>query len=257
MQLAICPPLRRTRHPEIKTSVLRDRLATEIEHAVLELVDPERIEMLAEDMRIVERHRVHHVGLVVSALVLSSMQRSTDTEGRWLDAQRTYEDLGGADAGKTSFRNQVRQMVPVMRKLLRRRLAAFAAATDHPALRERLRSFADVLIPDGCAFKLAAALSNVYAGTGQPSELKLHAVYSVRAGGVTSAIKTAGSVHDNDGFRPTRWERDALYIWDLGYNDYARVVHAAHAGAHVLQRLKDGANPGPPHHLTDRTVSLL
>lgn len=199
--------------------------------------------MLAEDMRIVERHRVHHVGLVVSALVLSAMQRSTDTEGRWLDAQRTYEDLGGAEAGKTSFRNQVRKMVPVMRKLLQRRLAAFAAATDHPALRERLRSFADVLIPDGCAFKLAAALSNVYAGTGQPSELKLHTVYSVRAGGVTSATKTAGSVHDNDGFQPARWERGALYIWDLAYNDYARVIDAAHAGAHVLQRLKDGANP--------------
>ena len=33
---------------------------------------------------------------------------------------------------------------------------------------------------------VAAALSNVYAGTSQPAELKLHAVYSVRAGGAIS-----------------------------------------------------------------------
>lgn len=223
--------------------MLRERFASVIERAAVDLMDPEQIEALAEDLRLVERKRVHHVGLVVASLILSSMQRSTDTEGRWLDAQRTYEDLGGAEAGKTSFRNQVRKMVPAMRELLRRRLDAFAASTDRPELRERLRAFADVLIPDGCAFKLAAALCNLYAGTGQPAELKLHAVYSVRAGGVVSATKTAGTVHDNDGFSPAKWERDALYIWDLGFNDYTRVVDAKLAGAHVLQRLKTGANP--------------
>ena len=243
MQLAIVPQRRRRRRSEIAAPALREQFASIIEDAALDLMDPDRIEGLAEEMGLIERKRVHHVGLVVSSLILASMQRSTDTEGRWLDAQRTYEDLGGADAGKTSFRNQIRKMVPAMRELLRRRLDAFVAATDRPELRERLRAFADVLVPDGCAFKVAAALCNLYSGTGQPAELKLHAVYSVRSGGVVSATKTAGSVHDNDGFRPSKWERDALYIWDLGYNDYSRVIDAKLAGAQVLQRLKSGANP--------------
>ena len=104
--------------------------------------------------------------------------------------------------GATSFRNQGRKML--------RRLASFAATTEQSELRGRLHAFADALIPDGCAFKIAAALSTVYAGTSQPAELKLHAVYSVRAGGVISADKTAGSVHDSDGFWPERWERGAL-----------------------------------------------
>jgi hypothetical protein len=49
-------------------------------------------------------------------------------------------------------------------------------------------------------------------------------------------------VHDSEGFAPT-WEPDALYIWDLGYNSYERFIDAKLAGAHVLQRLKEGANP--------------
>ena len=193
------------RRSELRVNAVRDELAAAVERTALGLIDPDRIEALADDLHLIERRRVHHVGLVVAAVVLSAMQRSTDTQGRWLDAQVKYEELNGAESGKTSFRNQVIKMVPVMRELLRRRLAAFAEATDHPELRGRLKAFADVLIPDGCAFKLASALSNVYAGTGQPAELKLHAVYSVRAGGVVSVAKTAGSVHDSDGFWPEKW----------------------------------------------------
>lgn len=243
MQLAVFPPLRRPLRPEIASSPVRDRLASIIEETAVDLLDPERIATLADDLRLVERQRVHHAGLVVAALVLSAMQRSTDTEGRWLDAQRTYEALGGAEGGKTAFRGQIRKLVPVMRELLRRRLEAMAAAASDDALRGRLRQFADVLIPDGSAFKIAAALSNVYAGTSQPAEFKLHAVYSARTGGAASIKTTAGSVHDSDGFHPERWVENALYIWDLAFVSHERFVAAASAGAHVLQRLKTGANP--------------
>lgn len=243
MQLAIRPQLRRTGRSERAVHPLRDQLASVIETTAVDLLDPDRIELMAEDMRLVERHRVHHSGLVVNALILSAFQRSTDTEGRWLDAQVTYEKLGGTDSGSTSFRNFVRKMAPVMGKLLKRRLRAIAAETSKPELRGRLRDFADVLIPDGCAFKLASALSNVYAGTGQPSELKLHAVYSVRAGGVQAIEKTAGSVHDSDGFWPALWVHGALYISDLAFVNHERFIDAVSAGAHMLQRLKSDGNP--------------
>jgi hypothetical protein len=105
----------------------------------------------------------------------------------------------------------------------------------------RLATFADVIIPDGCAFKVASVLSGVHPGTGNPAELKLHAVYSVRTG-MATVTPTAGRVHDNDVFWPD-WERGALYIWDLGFNDMTRFVEAVEAGAHVLQRLKSTANP--------------
>lgn len=243
MELAVVPPLRHAFRPENAPDPIRELLATAVEQTAVEMLDPERILGLAEDMRVTRRKRVHHAGLVIDSLILSALQRSTDTEGRWLDAQRTYEMLGGKRSGTTSFRNQVRKLCPVMHRLLRRRLSVLAARATDDELRGRLQHFRDVLIADGCAFKIASALSGVYAGTGTDAELKLHAVYSVGAGGCISVERSAGSVHDSDGLHPARWEAGALYIWDLGYNSYKRIVEAAKAGAHVLQRLKTDANP--------------
>ena len=245
MELAVIAPLRHSFRSEVASSPIRRLLAAAVEESAVEMLDPERILALAEDMRITHRKRVHHAGLVIDSLILSALQRSTDTEGRWLDAQRTYEALGGARSGATSFRNQVRKLVPVMHRLLRRRLSKLAGRAGDEELRGRLQHFRDVLIPDGCAFKIASALSGVYAGTGTDSELKLHAVYSVAAGGCIAIERTAGSVHDSDGLHPEHehWEAGALYIWDLGYNSYERFIDAVVGGAHVLQRLKAKANP--------------
>ena len=243
MELAVVPHLRHAFRPETSADPVRELLAAAVEQTAVEMLDPELILALAEDMGIARRKRVHHAGLVIDSLILSALQRSTDTEGRWLDAQRTYEMLGGKRSGATSFVNQVRKLVPVMHRMLRRRLAKLAARAKDEELRGRLQHFRDVLIPDGCAFKVAKALSGVYAGTGTDAELKLHAIYSVGAGGCTAVERSAGSMHDSDGLHPERWEAGALYIWDLGYNSYDRIAEAALAGAHVLQRLKDGANP--------------
>jgi hypothetical protein len=243
MELAVIPPLRRSLRSEKAPHPLRDRCATLIESAALEPLDPERLAARAEDLRIKKRDRVHNIGLIVNAMVLSAMQRSTDTDGRLLDAQRTYEMIGGLESSKNSFRNCVRQAVPLMQDALRRRLAAMQEATNDFEMRGRLKAFSDVLIPDGCAFKVASALLNLYPGTSQPAELKLHAVYSVRAGGATSVKMARGSEHDSDGFWPKEWKKDALYIWDLGFVSNKRFIDAVKGGAHVLQRLKDSMKP--------------
>src|SRR5438477_1947676 len=243
MDLAIIPRFHRPLRREGTADPLEARLAGVIAASALRLLDPDRIDALAEDLRVIERRRVHHMGLVVCGLILSALERSTDTEGRWLDAQRTYETLGGPPAGKTAFRRQVRKALPVLQELLRRRLRQLATEAPTVELGGRLRDFANVLIPDGCAFKLASALSGIYPGTGQDSELKLHAVYNVGLRTATTIGVSAGSVHDSDGFHPESWQAGALYLWDLGYNSYARFIDAVRAGAHVLQRFKDGANP--------------
>lgn len=243
MELAVLPRLRRPLVPEGRPDPLRDRLARLVEQSTLSMLDPDRIEAIGEDMRIIQRKRVHHGGLLVCAFILSALERSTDTEGRLLDARLTYQQLGGPESGRTSFRRMALKMRPVMRRMLRERMRQLETGAKAPELRGRLAGFADVLVPDGCAFKLANALSGVYRGTGQAAELKLHAVYSVRAATAISIETSAGSVHDSDGFWPKRWEPGALYIWDLGYNSYERFIDAVQAGAIVLQRLKDGANP--------------
>jgi hypothetical protein len=226
-----------------KPDSIRQQLAQYVEQNALDLLDADRLQAIAEDLRLVERRRHYDAGLVVVSLILSALQRSTDTQGRLLDARRTYEMLGGRATRESGFRKKARQVTGVLHELLRRRLATLVNGASTPELRGRLSGLRDVLIPDGCAFKLASALAGVYGGTGTPSELKLHAVYSARTGGVVSIERSAGSVHDNDGYAPASFEPGVLHIWDLGYNDYDRVVKATHAGALVLQRLKSGANP--------------
>lgn len=243
MELHVVPQLRRGLAPAKGPDPLRDRLGQHVEAAVLDLLDPDRVEALAEDMRVIERRRVHHVGLVVASLVLSAFECSGDTEGRLLDAAMTYRQLGGPASSEKSFRLMARKVVPVLETLLKRQMARLESLASTPELRGRLRAFRDVLIPDGCAFKIANALAGTYAGTSQPAEFKLCAVYSVRAGGAVAVEKAAGRVHDNDLFKPESWKALALYIWDLGFNDYGRFIDGALANAYLLQRLKDDANP--------------
>lgn len=240
MELALAPTLYRPPPPS-RVDPLRDRFSPYVERSVLSIMDPDRIDALAEDMRVVQRHRVHHSGLLVCALVLSAFRQS-EVEGRWLDAAAIYRDLGGPETGTTSIRVMGRKMLPVMQRMLRRRMKQLAADAKTTELRGRLEAFHDVLIPDGCAFKLASVLSGISPGTGQPAELKLHAVYSVKARTAVEVTPTAGSVHDSDGFWPT-WEAEALYIWDLGYQSVERFVDGALADAHLLQRLKSNHNP--------------
>ncbi len=242
MELAVLPRLYRPLKSELAPDPLREHIAAAFELCAVKMLDPARLEAIAEDMGLVQKKRVHHTGLIVCAVILSAFQRSTDTQGRWLDAQRTYEAIGGPRATRESFHKQVVKLAPLMQELVRRRFDDMTARASRNHLRGRLARFADVLIPYGCGFKLAQALSGMYTGTGVPAQMKLHAVYSVAAGDCVSAKATAGSVHDSDEFWP-EWEPEALYIWDLGYQGVDRFVDAALSGAHVLQRLKDNHNP--------------
>ena len=52
------------------------------------------------------------------------------------------------------------------------------------------------------AWPLESSLAGIWPGTETPAEFKLHAVYSVRAGGLADLRGSAGSVHDNKGFGP-------------------------------------------------------
>lgn len=241
--LYVVPKLLRPLRSAVAPNELRDRFAAHISEATLALLDPDRIEAMGEDLGIIRTHRVHHGGLLICAMILAAVERGSDFEGRWLDTQTTYRRLGGPDSGTTSIRKMGRRMRPVLKEMMRRRMNQIVAETRDVELRGRLRAFRDVLITDSCAFKLACLLSGIYPGTGQPAELKVHTVYSVKASTATSVQMSAGSVHDSDGFWPERWEAGALYLWDLAYNCHERFIDAALAGAHVVQRLKDKANP--------------
>ena len=149
MELAVAPSLHRPLSPA-GSDPLVALFAPYVERSVVGMLDPDRINMLAEDLRAVQRQRKHHAGLLVSALVLSAFRGPSDIEGRWLDAASTYRDIGGREGGMTAFRSFARKMLPVMQTLLQRRMKQIVAEAKTTELRGRLQAFADVLIPDGC-----------------------------------------------------------------------------------------------------------
>jgi hypothetical protein len=242
MELFVMPRLRRGLDAPSRVDPVAQRLAPHIDAAFRAMLDPDRIDALAEDLGAIARRHVYHAGLAVCAWILSAFERGTDTEGRQLDARRTYDQLTRGQSKKSAWRDHSLKLRPVFRTLLDRATRRWLDRAP-VALRGRLAAFTDVLIPDGCAFKLANALAGVYKGTGQAAEFKLHAIYSVGHGSLTRLATSAGSVHDSDGLPDGPWHAGALYLWDLGFNDYARFIDAARATAHVVQRLKDRANP--------------
>ena len=70
---SVVPQLRRSLRPEKAPDRPRARLAEQIETSAIDLLDPSRQEARATDMRLMDRNRVHHVGLLVGALVLSAI----------------------------------------------------------------------------------------------------------------------------------------------------------------------------------------
>nr|MBK7067722.1 hypothetical protein [Deltaproteobacteria bacterium] len=139
------------------------------------MLDPDRIQAIAEDLGAVERRSVHHAGLAVCAWVLSAFERGTDTEvGISTPTGPTVNSAGARGSARPGaiFRPSSNPSFANCCPCATRRWLARAPA----ALRGRLAAFTDVLIPDGCAFKLANALSGVYKGHRHGGGVQLHAI---------------------------------------------------------------------------------
>lgn len=70
MEPFVMPRLRQGLISPAMVSPLADRLAPHIDAAFRTMLDPDRIQAIAEDLGAVERRSVHHAGLAVCAWVL-------------------------------------------------------------------------------------------------------------------------------------------------------------------------------------------
>jgi hypothetical protein len=233
--------------PPPETPTLEQAAAARVAAALSErfawFLNPVRILALAEDLRVVQRLRALHLGGVVVSVILSALSRTSDAEGRVRDAFALYRQIHpDVVVSHEGFRRAVGRAADVLAPMLFAWLESLARTEAWAPLRGRLAFFRDVRITDSTSFKLLRALAGGLPGAGSAAALKLHAVYSLRADGPVSVEATAGHEHDSPHFNPV-WMPGALYLWDLGYNDYPRAVRAHLAGAFFAQRLKNKANP--------------
>lgn len=219
------------------------RVAKVLGERFARFLDPVRINAIAEDLRAAQRMRDIDLGIVVIAVILSAFSRSSDTEGRVRDAFALYRQIdSSARVVDEAFRKAMMRAADVLQRLLTQWMTEQATCDLGAPLRGRLAFFKDLHLTDSTCFKLSRALVDVLPGSGSAAALKIHAVYSVRAQGLVSVKTTNGREHDSPHFDPS-WVAGALYLWDLGYNDYLRVSRGHIASAYLVQRLKDKANP--------------
>lgn len=236
------PPVRERRSEGDAYQMATKRVSAALGDRFTWFLSPIRIKAIAEDLRVLHRQRDLDLGIVVIAVILSAFMRSSDTEGRVRDAFAIYRQIDTEiDVVDEAFRKAMIRSADVLLHLLQEWTRQIATLDGRPQLRGRLAFFKDLLLTDSTAFKLARALAFALPGSGTTAALKLHGVYSVRAQVAVSVTATSGSEHDSPHFQPS-WVAGALYLWDLGYNDYARVIAAHLAGAFLVQRLKDRAN---------------
>lgn len=236
------PPVSRPRtDPLALQRAAEARVAEALTERFAWFLAPVRINAIAEDLRAMERVRQFDLGVVVLSVILSALSRSSDTEGRVRDAFALYRQIHTTvNATDEGFRKAMGRSATVLLHLLQQWMRE--ASSVMAPLRGRLSFFKDLLLTDSTCFKLARALAGALPGSGTTAALKLHAIYSVRAQTALSVEATEGRAHDAPHFRPV-WQPGALYLWDLGYNDYDRAVDAHVAAAFFAQRLKDKANP--------------
>jgi len=220
-----------------------ERIAKALTQRFAWFLDPVRLNAIAEDLRVLERQRDLNLGIVVISVILSALSRSSDSEGRVRDAFAVYRQIDTeTTVSDEAFRKALGRTAVVLLHLLKQWMREVDTEFANAPLRGRLAFFKDLLITDSTSFKLARAMVAALPGSGSSAAFKLHAIYSVCTQTAVSVEATAGREHDSPHFQP-KWIPGALYLWDLGYNDYARAVACQLAGSFFAQRLKDKANP--------------
>jgi putative transposase len=126
------------------------------------------------------------------------------------------------------------------------RAAARIESGPCPELLERLEQFRAVLAHDGTVVMLSPLLKKLFPATRTncvEAAAKLHATADLVHPRIVAVVLTGERDSEIDVARAQPIEADTLYINDLGYTSYDYFAEIKQAGAHVLMRLKDNANP--------------
>lgn len=158
--------------------------------------------------------------------------------------RRAYERAAGKRIEESSFFNRFNAGFAKMLRLAFQR-ALLSMAAPERALRGALGEFADVMLTDSSIVRLHAMLERCFAGcrtNHSPAALKLHAIMSVKGGGMRSIKITEGRRHDGPVLVVGPWVRARLLIFDLGYFCYSLFARIDQNGGFFLSRLKSNTN---------------
>ena len=126
------------------------------------------------------------------------------------------------------------------------RAAARLKSGPCPELLDRLEQFRAVLANDGTVVMLSPLLKKLFPATRTncvEAAAKLHATADLVHRRIVGVVLTGERDSEIAVVRTQPIVADTLYINDLGYTSHDYFAEIKQAGAHVLMRLKDNANP--------------
>lgn len=223
---------------------------TKLKEIVLGALGAEQLDKFARELGAVQRQSKVTMLEFVVALVLAAR---TSAGGRQAEAMRLFRDhLGGAKVARSSFYERFnRGLEALMEQLLSRALAQ--AALDPIRLPPAISFVSDWEIQDSTTVKLDDRMMQLYAGTGDYAQLKVHKRYSIGRGNLVSYSITSGLHHDSQELTlDESWRGKGLLV-DLGYASHELLRACRQYGVYVVIRVKDGWRV----HVKDAAVGKL
>lgn len=129
--------------------------------------------------------------------------------------------------------------------VFRRSLERIPAAGDS-ILRTKLNMFREVLAQDGTVLQLSPVLAKLFPATRTnvvDAAAKAHVTADLRGRHIVEVTLTGERDSELDELVYQAFEKNTLYIHDLGYMSYDLFALVEQAEAFLLMRLKDNANP--------------
>jgi hypothetical protein len=158
--------------------------------------------------------------------------------------------LLAAAAGVTVARSAVTQRFGAESAQLLEALFVLAVSRlrrlPHPAMLAKLDAFRAVLADDGTVVALSPLLRKLFPATrtnSVPAAGKVHVRADLVHRRVLGVVVTGEREGELKVVRRLPVQAGTLYLRDLGYNDYDEFAALVAHDAHLLQRLKDNANP--------------
>jgi hypothetical protein len=209
----------------------------ELQDLLFEMLPPDKIARLADELGVVERESKILITQFVISMILSARSpagaRQADAFRNYVETTRQHTLHRGAYYAR--FTGGLEQLLESLLS------DALDAADSVPLLLPKaIATVKDWLIVDSTTVKLDKALKDLYPGTGDYAALKVHKTYSIGRGNLVNYHLWAAREHDALHCVLTEEMRGYGLLVDLGYVSHSFLKECRDLGIEYVIRLKTG-----------------
>lgn len=228
------------------TQMLKNLLKTSFMKNLNTLLGSLKIEAIAKEVGFIKRSTSRLNGKMFLEMNLNNFNQLGKGSMSLTDKSDYLEEHYNISMRKQSLTKRYNdQAVKFMRSCAEQLMASYLNSTD--GIIGLTCPFSAIKIVDATSFKLPAAFSPYYAGTGGDcgrSSIKIHQSYELLKSRLLDFHITDGKQSDVTYWETGNWDIavNELFLADLGYFKLANLKKIADNGAYFISRYKSGVN---------------